>query len=102
MTITSPRRLSPFLVLILFCAQLILAWHSPSHIAAGKGAHSKVLISAADCPLCAHAHGMVGVPNQAITPVPPAHPCLGESRQARQSLQRFHLSPPARGPPLLT
>ncbi|EKF75865.1 hypothetical protein A11A3_00185 [Alcanivorax hongdengensis A-11-3] len=102
MTTTDQRRLALWLAGIVFLAQLIFAWHSPSHINAGKGDHSKAFITAADCQICAHGHGLVGLPSQAVMPVPPTHVCLGESCQAHQPQQHFHLARLARGPPVFS
>ncbi|MBL4570899.1 MAG: hypothetical protein JKY21_07095 [Alcanivorax sp.] len=46
--------LSLSLILALFCAQLLLAWHAPAHIDAQPHDPHKELLAAADCQVCTH------------------------------------------------
>jgi len=63
------RGLSLSLVLGLFCAQLLLAWHAPAHIDAGQHSPTKELLASADCQVCTHGHGLLALPSVYNTPV---------------------------------
>lgn len=91
--------LSLSLILALFCAQLLLAWHAPSHIDAQPHDPHKELLAAADCQVCTHGQGMLALPSHYVhvvsqhaepAPAPVAAP-------VRRTLER--LSYPPRGPP---
>ena len=91
--------LSLSLILALFCAQLLLAWHAPAHIDAQPHDPHKELLAAADCQVCTHGQGMLALHSHYVhvvslhaepAPAPVAAPI-------RRTLDR--LSHPARGPP---
>jgi len=94
------RGLSLSLVLGLFCAQLLLAWHAPAHIDAGQHSPTKELLTSADCQVCTHGHGMLALPSvysapvaKRTEPVPLAPATAVELRSKRNPY-------PPRGPPV--
>lgn len=93
------RRLAIWLALAVLCAQLLLAWHSPSHILADEHGSKTELLASADCQVCTHGHGLLALPSLYFTPVsahaepaplPPSIPQLAHTIRVR------HLP---RGPP---
>ena len=87
--------LSLSLILALFCAQLLFAWHAPAHIDAQPHDSHTELLAAADCQICTHGQGMLALPNHYVhvvslhaepAPAPVAAP-------VRRTLE--HLSYPA-------
>lgn len=91
--------LSLSLILALFCAQLLLAWHAPAHIDAQPHDPHKELLAAADCQVCTHGQGMLALPSHYVHVVSPhaepaPHPVTAP---VRRTLER--LSYPPRGPP---
>ena len=55
--------LSLSLILALFCAQLLFAWHAPAHIDAQPHDSHTELLAAAECQICTHGQGMLALPN---------------------------------------
>ena len=94
----SRSRLSLSLVLSLFCAQLLFAWHSPSHIDPTTSPHEQALL-VADCDLCAHGHGFVALPAAGMPELPASSAVLGQAKPQPFHPPFFALPQQARAPP---
>lgn len=94
----SRSRLSLTLVLSLLCAQLLFAWHAPSHIDPHDNPHEQALL-VADCDLCAHGHGFVALPADGIPQLPASTPVLGQAQPQPFLPPFFALPAQARAPP---
>lgn len=92
-----PARLSFTLVLSLLCAQLFLAWHSPSHIEPASSPHAQVL-QVADCDLCGHG-GFVALPSNGVPAMPASVPVIGQAHAQPFLPPCFSLPAQARAPP---
>lgn len=94
----SRARLSFTLVLSLLCAQLLFAWHSPSHIDPTGSPHEQALL-VADCDLCAHGHSFVALPTTGLPALPASTPVLGQAQPQPFLPPFFALPAQARAPP---
>ena len=94
------RTLPLLLILSLGFAQLLLAWHAPSHILSdGHGPHEE-LLAPADCQVCTNGQGLLALPTLffPITAghVEPTPSVTGPSRLQRSESRSQY---PPRGPP---
>jgi len=99
-TLSRPwRRLALPLLLVLAwsSAQLVLAWHAPSHISDGLGSH---LSASQDCEFGVNSHGAAAIGQTLSLPVIPATPHHASRRPALASA-RTPLTARARAPPAL-
>ncbi|MCG8394304.1 MAG: hypothetical protein MI745_14590 [Pseudomonadales bacterium] len=97
MNLARYRGLSLSLILALFCAQLLLAWHAPSHI--DTSSDHQELLASADCQVCTHGHGLLALPASQAIPVA-LHAEPAPQAPAAPLLQRSeHAQHPPRGPP---
>lgn len=93
------RALPLSLILSLFFAQLLLAWHAPSHILADSHGPSQELLASADCQVCTHGLGLLALPTFYFPPLTErvAHtPSTPISAPLQRSERTQH---PPRGPP---
>jgi len=96
-----PRHgLSLSLILALFCAQLLLAWHAPAHIGENDphDSHQEIL-AAADCQVCTHGQGLLALPSYYVAATtqhaePAPHPLTAPVRRVHEPSPN-----PPRGPP---
>ena len=97
----SRHGLSLSLILALFCAQLLLAWHAPAHIDAEPHSPHKELLAVADCQVCTHGQGLLALPSHythavSVHAEPAPLPAVAPVWRARERIPY-----PPRGPPLL-
>lgn len=95
------RRRSLWLAGLLFCGQLLLAWHLPSHLALDTD-HVPSLISTADCEIGAHGQGVA--PTPLISTSMPHRHGTHDLYPSEQQYPRAPLIPGAgaRAPPVLS
>lgn len=99
MTMSNPRALPLWLAAAFFAAQLVLAWHAPSHINTDQASPHQGLLASADCQVCTHGQGLLVLPVY-FTP-PAVSQTAPASRSTLTPLLRTseRLFLPPRGPP---